>query len=357
VGLTDAPRGICQTEKQLHAHFAKTLGRHLSPGSNPRLVIAYSGGLDSHVLLLAASYWVKQCPSASIRAVYIDHGLQAPSADWAIHCESVCEAASVGFRNVKVQVSSGNDQSPEEAARLARYSAFEQNLVSGEILLTAHHADDQSETLMLQLMRGAGVRGLAAMPERRLIGQGVHLRPFLDITRATLLRLAQHWNLRWVEDPTNRENRYNRNLLRNTIMPLLHERWPATAVSLSRSASHCAEAAELNRQLALIDLQQSVADSTLAIDLLNALSLVRRKNALRYWIELHGFQPPSAAQLERIDKDLIYAAPESSGRVSFGRAEIRRYQTRLYLAEREFFEGEYPRGNVHGCRFCMLKIS
>ncbi len=339
---SDAGGSVANAESQLQFSFAKVLARHFSGSMRPGLVIAYSGGLDSHVLLNTAVHWRRQHPRASVRAIYIDHGLQAPSADWALHCEAVCEAAGVLFSNIKVDVPVGNDQSPEEAARKARYLALEQHLEAGECLLTAHHADDQAETLMLQLMRGAGVRGLAAMPERRSMGEGFHLRPFLDVTRATLLRVAQHWKLRWVEDPSNLENRYSRNLLRNSIMPLLKERWPATAVNLSRSASHCAEAAELNRQLAKMDLDQSVCDKTLPVELLSGLSWLRRKNALRYWIEHHGFQPPSTAQLERIDCDLIFAAAESSGQVSFGRAQIRRYRTHMYLAVRENFAQTPP---------------
>ncbi len=310
--------------------------------SSPELVVAYSGGLDSHMLLAVAALWVSQKPSASLRAVYIDHGLQKESLLWSKHCAKVCTDLGVPFQSISVAINKTAGLSPEDAARNARYLALSHCLASGGYLLTAHHADDQAETLLLQLLRGAGVRGLSSMPERRALGKGFQLRPFLSVARETLLKCATALKLEWVEDPSNRENRFDRNLLRNTVLPLLQERWPAVATSISRSASHCAESALLNRQLALADLGGLVEVPVLPLETLLGLTLSRRKNAIRVWVEQHGFQPPSTAQLERINSNLVLASAESAGEVSFGAAQIRRYATDLYLANRQDFADVQP---------------
>lgn len=305
--------------------------------NNPVLVVAYSGGLDSHMLLLVAAQWVRQNPAACIRAVYIDHGLQKESLAWSQHCSNICTELRVPFQSCSVEIDHSVGASPEDAARKVRYQALSQGLSDGDYLLTAHHADDQAETLLLQLLRGAGVRGLSSMPECRTLGAGFQLRPFLSVSRETLLTCANAMNLEWIEDPSNLENKFDRNLLRNTVLPLLRERWPAMATSMSRSASHCAESADLNRQLAMADLGSAADAPRLSLNVLGELNLSRRKNAIRVWVERHGFQPPSTAQLEHIDTDLVLSSAESAGVVSFGDAEVRRYATDLYLAERLYF--------------------
>lgn len=325
--------------QRLLVEFDAVISRCTSQDNNlkPTLVIAYSGGLDSHMLLLVAAHWVRQNSTATIRAVYIDHGLQKESVAWSQHCEKTCAELAIPFQSYRVEVDHGSGASPENAARKARYHGLSQTLATGDYLLTAHHADDQAETLLLQLLRGAGVRGLSSMPERRALGSGYHLRPFLSVARESLLSCAMALELEWIEDPSNDENKFDRNLLRNTVMPLLRKRWPAMATSISRSARHCADSADLNRLLAFEDLGAAVESSQLSLNGLTRLNPSRRKNAIRVWVEHHRFQPPSTAQLERINMDLVLASAESAGVVSFGQAQIRRYAADLYLAERSFF--------------------
>jgi len=306
----------------------------LLPRGPIRLVVAFSGGLDSHLLLLLANQWCRNHAHASLRSVTVDHGLQSGSAQWVEHCHSVCQALGVASRSIKVVVEQGDGQSPEDSARKARYAAFAELLDEGEYLLTGHHADDQAETLLLQLLRGAGVRGLAAMPDCRLFANGFHLRPLLEIQHAKLLATGNSLNLQWIEDPTNKDEQYARNYVRNSVIPLLRQRWPAVVNSLSRSASHCAEAAELNRQAAEQLLGENVNAQVLEIELLQCLPVLQQKNTLRYWIGFHGYQVPSQASLVRIVEDLVMPEASAKGKVSFGRAQMARYSNRLYLADR-----------------------
>lgn len=327
-------------QNQLRARFDQVISRHCTADNiaNPALVVGFSGGLDSHVLLVVAARWCTEHPGASLRAVTIDHGLQKDSALWSQHCAGVCKQLGVAFQGLTVDVDSGSGLSPEEAARNARYQALTSSLSFGDYLLTAHHADDQAETVLLQLLRGGGVRGLAAMPEKRGRGCGFQIRPFLAVERESLYKLACQLDLQWIEDPSNADEKFDRNYLRNSVMPLLRARWPAMAVNLCRSASHCSKAALLNRELAAVDLGADSAQQVLPLSTLKDLDQLRRKNAMRVWVEQHGYQPPSTAQLERIDADLVCGAAQSAGHVSFGRAQIRRYSNQLYLAERNCFE-------------------
>jgi len=318
----------------------------------PSLLIALSGGVDSVVLLsLAAAFRTSnQC---NVRAIYIDHGLQQQSAQWSDFCSSFCASLDVEFASVAVTVDLQSGLSPEAAARDVRYDALCEQLRPGEYLCTGHHADDQAETLLLQLFRGAGVSGLASMPELRKFGGGYLLRPLLHCSRADILRYASDYALHWCEDPSNTDLNYDRNYLRNDLLPSVAQRWPQVLSNISRSASHCAEAMELLSNLAALDLVDSGADSgmhtgadasadgslPLSVVHLKTLSEARKKNLLRYWIGQHGFQNPSANQLQQILNDLVSTDDEGGqGRINFGAAQIARYQETLFIAERDSFE-------------------
>ena len=322
--------------------------------SQPGLLIALSGGLDSIVLLSIAARWqldkAQKDHKPKLRAVYVDHGLQSQSAAWGEHCAALCKTLNVEFSVQKVVVDLDSDLSPEAAARDARYQAFESLLAANELLCTAHHADDQIETLLMQLMRGAGVQGLGGMPPFRKFAASYLLRPLLDLSREQLLRYARDNGLDWCEDPSNSDTRYDRNFIRHEVMPSIKTRWPGASASVSRSASHCREAVALLNDLALLDLgmldpgmpdvgaPDYSAQSVLSVDRLKPLSLVRCKNALRYWIVSNGYQAPSQSQLEQVLTDLVHAHNESHGRISFGQAQIARYRHQLYVAARGTFD-------------------
>jgi tRNA(Ile)-lysidine synthase len=257
----------------------------------PAWHIGFSGGLDSTVLVHLLADLATREALPPLSAVHIHHGLQAAADAWPEHCAELCRALSVPLQVIRVQVDPAS-ASLERAARDARYAAFSQLLAPGEVLLTAQHRDDQAETLLFRLLRGAGVRGLAAMPEQRSLGAGHLLRPLLDVPRAALEVYAQAHDLRWVEDPSNADPQFSRNFLRREILPVLSARWPQASASMARTASHLAEAQELLGELAVRDLAQvSSAGSfewlglpSLALPPLKALSPARQRNALRHWL-------------------------------------------------------------------------
>jgi tRNA(Ile)-lysidine synthase len=190
----------------------------------PAWHIAFSGGLDSTVLLhlLATRAKIDKLPPLS--AIHVHHGLQAAADAWPAHCQFVCDALGVPLRVIRVQVQQG--ASLERAARDARYQAFAEVTGAGELLVTGQHRDDQAETLLFRLLRGAGVRGLAAMPAQRPLADGYLVRPLLDVSRAELEAYAREHQLTWIEDPSNADPRFSRNYLRHHVFPRLTERWP-----------------------------------------------------------------------------------------------------------------------------------
>lgn len=256
----------------------------------PAWRIAFSGGLDSSVLLHLLAAWARYEELPALSAIHVHHGLQPAADGWPEHCAQVCTRLGIPLDIVRVQVAPG--ASLEQAARRARYAAFAERLGSGEVLLGAQHRDDQAETLLFRLLRGAGVRGLAAMPASRSLGRGTLLRPLLGCSRAELHAYAQSHGLAWVEDPSNADERFSRNFLRRQVMPLLAERWPQVTASLARSAGHLSEAQQLLDELAGTDLLAARGVCALpwlplpSLDLsaVTALSDARQRNLLRHWL-------------------------------------------------------------------------
>jgi tRNA(Ile)-lysidine synthase len=259
--------------------------------SAPVWHIGFSGGLDSTVLLHLLAELAGRERLPAIKAIHVHHGLQEVAASWPAHCQRVCQALGVPLEVVAVQVKFG--ASLEQAARDARYAAFMQQLGADELLLTAQHQDDQAETLLFRLLRGAGVRGLAGMPVSRELGLGRLVRPLLNVSRQALEAYAGEHGLSWVEDPSNEDSRYSRNYLRNQVLPVLKCRWPQAAASMARAAAHLDEAQQLLDELAQADLAAAEIASpftwlrlpSLALPALADLSPARQRNALRRWLE------------------------------------------------------------------------
>ncbi|WP_373507790.1 tRNA lysidine(34) synthetase TilS, partial [Thiocapsa sp.] len=206
--------------------------------------VAFSGGTDSTALLHAAVNRPDHSPG-TLRAIHIDHGLHPDSPLWADHSCRICDALGVPIVLRRLHLTPIPGESLEATAREARYRALAAVLRPGDLMLTAHNQDDQAETLLLALLRGSGVHGLAAMPREAELGRGRLVRPLLDVPRATLEQYVRSFGLSWIEDPSNTSLRMDRNYLRNSIVPLLRARWPGLSATLSRSAGHCAEAAQL----------------------------------------------------------------------------------------------------------------
>jgi len=292
------------------ASLRQVLQEQLSVEENAAVFLAFSGGLDSHVLLHALSELASDFPF-KLTAVHIDHSLQLQSADWANHCQAVSDGLSVPLiiKTLNVEVKKG--ESLEAAAREVRYAALAECLPEGGLCLTAQHRNDQSETLLLQLFRGAGVHGLASMPVSKAFSRGRMLRPLLAFSREDLLEYANSHKLVWVEDPSNQDNRFDRNFLRNEVLPVLRERWPGMDKSLSRSARHAASAAEMLDGTAKTDLFYCKASSNgffppaiscLEVSLLAGLSSTRRINAVRYWVRINGLPVPGDERMQSLNQ-------------------------------------------------------
>lgn len=224
------------------------------------VLLAYSGGLDSSVLLHQLVQLREQRPQLQLRAVHIHHGLSPLADGWVAHCQQQCDRWRVPLVVVRVQVDA-REGGIEAAARQARYRALRQQLAAGETLLTAQHLDDQSETLLLALKRGSGPAGLAAMPQQQLLGDHRHLRPLLAQSRQQLESWAQRYQIGWIEDDSNLDPRYDRNFLRLQVMPLLNQRWPHFASAVARSAQLCGEQERLLDELLAESLDALVDES------------------------------------------------------------------------------------------------
>ncbi len=297
-----------------------------------RLIVGFSGGLDSHVLLHLLAMHRASWPERTLAAVYVDHGLQVSSAAWGEHCAGVCLELGVLFRRLKIDACPAPGESPEAAARRARYAALAAELRPDAALLTAHHRDDQAETLLLQLLRGAGPHGLAAMPTVSRLGQGWLLRPVLDVDRAELLAYAQAHRLHWIEDASNEDTRFDRNYLRHRILPLLRERWPAVSRNLARSAQWCAETAAWLDAEADADRTCVVTHRSDALNIptLRQLSEIRQRNLLRHWLRQLGLPTPDRRQLRHILHDALTAGRDRQPCIRWPGGEVRRYRASLY---------------------------
>lgn len=313
----------------MHARLLEIL-QHLQDTN--RYLVAYSGGRDSHVLLHMLSALSAELNSEII-ALHVDHGLQVVSKEWADHCAVQCKLLNIHLEIIRLNIGSKRGQSPEALARQARYEALSSRIKPGDMLLTAHHQDDQAETLLLQLIRGAGPRGLAAMPAIAAFGKGCHARPLLGFSSKQIQAYAQENRLEWIEDPTNSNTNFDRNYLRQKVMPLLSQRWPVVSRTLSRSARHCAEAQTIIDEVTEEMLRTFVdtESGSLAISELERLSAPRIHALLRCWIRQKGYPLPDTVRLNQIVNEMLNARSDRNPMVHWPGVEMRRYRGRLYL--------------------------
>jgi len=331
------------------AELQSFLDAHLPAGAD--LCVAYSGGLDSTVLLHAAARVAAGTSRYRVRAVHVDHRLHPQSAQWGEHCERTAAGLRIDLTQLVVDIPRHPGASLEAAAREARYQALSAGLRPGEVVLTAHHADDQLETVLLALMRGAGVRGLSAMPPVQPFGAGSLMRPLLEFTRRELEDWACAEALSWLSDPSNDNVGFDRNYIRHRVVPALHERWPAAAVSGTRSAAHLGEAGRLLDSLAHSDLARVARGACLDVSELRALEPGRLRNVVRHWIRQCGGRAPSTRKLAAIEHDLLRSREDRVPCVDWEGCEVRRYRGLLYcMRPRPPFAGaevlRWPSGEI-----------
>lgn len=296
--------------------------------------VAYSGGLDSTVLLHLLWRLQQQQPQLQVRAIHIHHGFSAYADTWVQHCTTTCAAWQLPLTVYRLHIPKDTGSSLEELARTARYQQLQQALAAHECLVLAHHADDQAETLLLQLLRGAGLPGLAAMPAVKQVNGCTWVRPLLGYPREELEHYAVQHALQWIEDDSNTNLQFARNYLRHQVMPTLKSRWPAVATTLSRSAQHVAQAHQALQTQAAQDAQGVVGKAReLSLSALLQLPLARQHAVVRYWIGLHGLRAPSTQQLTKIFEEVIAARRDASPCVVLGACQVRRFQDALYLRQ------------------------
>jgi len=280
--------------------------------------------------LLAALARLRE-PRLRIRAVHVDHGLHPGSRRWSAHCRAFAARLGLPLKVLRTRVSRVRGQSLEALARAARYELLAGELAPGEILLTAHHEDDQLETVLLQLFRGCGLPGIAAMPEVAAFAGGTLARPLLTASRARLLAWVTSCGLEWVEDDTNADERLDRNYLRRRVVPLLRERWPGIAKTVARSARHAAQAQQLLEASGRRDAARAADGGRLLLGPLRALPPGRRRNAVRTWIAASGFPLPDTRRLEEICFPLLAARSDAHPRVAWNGVVVQRDSQHLTL--------------------------
>jgi len=307
--------------------------------------VAFSGGIDSSVLLHALANSGTDIP---IVAVHVNHGLHPDAANWTEHCRRTAASLGVEFvdRSVVVKSDGGG---LEAAARKARYGEMATLLCSEDCLLTAHHQSDQAETLLLNLMRGSGPAGLSGIGRIRTLGAGWLLRPMRDVPFADIRAYAIANDLVWIDDSSNTETRFDRNFLRQDILPQLSARWPAVVGRLARSAELMGEANAGLADLARIDLAQVGSCTRLNIAALQALPLARQRNLLRHAIRMASLPPVPATRLDQILGDLISARIDGRPLVSWDGAEVRRFRGEIFLLPEANDAPKNIPGFIHAC--------
>lgn len=315
-------------------NITQTLSAALAALAKPpaRVVVALSGGLDSTCLLHAVCSLQGPLP---IVALHVNHGLSANAGQWQQHCQALAGEWGAAFVAARVQVVDGG-HGLEAAARAARYAAFARELRAGDVLLLAHHSDDQLETLLLRLMRGTGPAGLAGMPVMRELGAGLLLRPWLQVSKTELLGYAQLHGLHWVEDDSNAHTQFDRNYLRQQVVPALRARWPQASTRGTAASRHLASEQALLAAYAAEDYQQlapqheRLGHSVLLAPLLQ-WQPARAGHLLRYWLQQNGCRAPSAVQLHELQWQLRAGDNQQIAVMVDGDQSVRRYQQRLYL--------------------------
>lgn len=313
------------------AAVARTLQQHLDA---PRWLVAFSGGLDSSALLIALCRYVAAVGTAPpLTALHIHHGLSAQADAWEAHCLSVCKKLHIECRVQRVAVVC-DGQGVEAAAREARYAVFESALREGGRLFVGHHQDDQVETFFLRLMRGAGVQGLAGMPPERDLGKGRLVRPLLALTREDLRAYVVAAGLDWIEDASNSDTRYDRNYLRQRVLPLLEQRWPGYRAPVTRAMALLAEREASGPLTPLTTRYSAFGDPGCDSRELCRLPAEAAAGALRRWLRGHGCLPPPLESLREFLRQLGSAAADASPRLQRRDWCLQRHAGTVYLLPR-----------------------
>ncbi len=310
-------------------HFIDTLQRHLPNGG--RVVIGFSGGVDSRVLLRLAALYRAQRPDLELLAVHVHHGLSLHADQWLEQCRSWANEEQIPFVAEHVSLDLESGDSVEQLARNARYQALASHIHPGDVLLTGQHLDDQTETFLLALKRGSGPKGLSSMAQCALFGGGELLRPLLDVTRGDIEHFAHAQQLTWLEDDSNQDTRFDRNFLRHKVVPVISERWPSFNKAVRRSARLCAKQEQLLAELLKPELEACLNSfQGVEIDKLSRCSELKRDQLLRMWLDAQTSVLPSETQLQQLWNDVALAKSDANPNLVLAFGSIRRFKSHLY---------------------------
>lgn len=309
----------------LLSEFSQQLAQHFA--SDQHFVVGLSGGVDSVVLLHLFHQAGK-----NVRVLHIHHGISPNADQWANFCETLCSKWKIRYQAIKVNIEKNNNI--ESQARETRYKAIKENLLENEVFVTAHHQDDQAETFLLALKRGNGVKGLGAMQAVSFSHYFALFRPLLNTPKSAILRYAQQHALQWIEDESNADNRYDRNFLRNEILPKLNQRWQFSEMA-ARTAKLCAEQQNLLDELLVETLAKyaNLPEKALNVRDFTHFSPNKQQALLRLWLEKCAIPMPSLAQMQQITQNLILANRDRYPEIQLGDHILRRYRNVLYLTE------------------------
>jgi len=302
-----------------------------------KIVVALSGGIDSVVLL----HFLNKHYPGNVRAVHINHNLSKFSKEWGTFCSALCNDQKIEYKDIDINLE--NSSNIEENARKKRYLSLKSELKVDEILCTAHHQEDQAETFLLQLFRGSGVAGLASMPKIKSIGDSELYRPFLNISKQKIIDYASKNHLEWIEDDSNRDTNFKRNLLRIEFLPKLSSAFNGLIKNVSRSAAHQAEALKLMQDLAELDIKnfELLINNKIQVSSLIQLPKRRMVNVLRYYIANLGFLLPSNKVLNELISSLS-AKTDANVILRWHHYEVRRYNNKLYFFDEHIESSNLP---------------
>ena len=297
--------------------------------------VAYSGGIDSTVLLELCSRYIKLNPNCKLQAIHINHGLNKNSDYWVRHCINICKSINIPLYVMPIKLDLNKGDSIEALARQARRTIWQALLPDNATLLLAHHAEDQAETILYRLFRGAGPTGLSGIKDSQIFGRGILLRPLLQVAKKDIQNFSEENTLSWITDDSNMDCKFDRNFIRHTIFPLLSKRWPKITDNIIRSGELCNSSMRIiNKETKQLLLQCSgKVENTLSIKQLLALEEVKCFAVIRSWLENNNYQMPSYKQIKRIKDEVMLTKIDANPILNLRPYIIRRYRNDLYVLE------------------------
>ena len=311
--------------ENLFSIFENSIKSNVNKKNYDNFLIAYSGGSDSTALLYFAKKMAEKY-EVGIRAVHVNHNLNIESKEWKNHCKIFCEKINIPLtiKNLNINLNPGD--SIEEKAREERYSSIFSLMDARTVMMTAHHADDQAETFLYQLVRGSGVKGLSSMPIFKKVDKGYHLRPFLNLSKSAIIDIVDFSQLNYIYDKSNDNINFSRNFIRKEVLPIIKNKWPGSSATISRAAHNLSDSAKLNDDLASIDIKAYLLNDKNKICInVRELDDYRFNNVIRFWIKNNNFRMPSLEQIYSIYLNVFKAGDDKSPFFSCSEYEIRRY--------------------------------